>query len=318
MVGMMLSQTARTGSMEPRMSQNDRPMLPLAVLALALLGVAFGSIFVRLAGAPALAMAAWRVGIAALLVVPLAWAQNSGPVPAVAQRQALAAGLLLALHFATWIQSLAYLSVSASVVLVTTSPVWVVVLSWLFRLGAPHPRQLAAVALSVVGSVIIGGASLLAGLASFRGALLALAGAVCMGGYLLLARACQRHLGFLAFVARSYGTAALALWIAAVASGTPMVGFPPRTWLCFAGAALASQLIGHGGYNWALRHLDPVFVGIVLVGEPVLASALAWWLFGESVAPSTWVGGALILAGVATGFGANPVADRNRQAARTT
>jgi drug/metabolite transporter (DMT)-like permease len=97
-----------------------------------------------------------------------------------------------------------------------------------------------------------------------------------------------------------------------------MVGFPPRTWLAFAGAALASQLVGHGGYNWALRHLDPVFVGIVLVGEPVLASALAWWLFGESVAPATWVGGALILAGVATGFSAGRVADQNPQGARTT
>jgi drug/metabolite transporter (DMT)-like permease len=193
-----------------------------------------------------------------------------------------------------------------------------VVLSWLFRLGAPQPRQLAAVALSVLGSAVIGGASLLAGSAPFRGALLALAGAVCMGGYLLLARASQRNLGFLAFVARSYGAAALALWIAALASGTGMVGFPPRTWLAFAGAALASQLIGHGGYNWALRHLDPVFVGIVLVGEPVLASALAWWLFGEPVAPSTWLGGALILAGVAIGFSAGHDADPNPHAARTT
>jgi drug/metabolite transporter (DMT)-like permease len=315
---MICGHATHATSAEPPMSEQNRPALPVAVLALALLGVAFGSIFVRLAGAPALAMAAWRVGIAALVVVPLAWARSPGPVPAVAQRQAFAAGLLLALHFATWIQSLAYISVSASVVLVTTSPVWVVVLSWLFRLGAPRPRQLAAVALSVLGSAVIGGASLLAGLASFRGALLALAGAVCMGGYLLLARGCQRKLGFLAFVARSYGAAAAALWIAALAFGTPLLVFPPRTWLAFAGAAVASQLIGHGGYNWALRHLDPVFVGIVLVGEPVLASALAWWLFGEPVAPSTWVGGALILAGVATGFSAGPVADRNPQAARTT
>jgi len=292
------------------MNEKGRSALPLAVLVLALFGVAFGSIFVRLAGAPALAMAAWRVGIAALVVVPLAWARGGGPAPAVAQGQALAAGLLLALHFATWIQSLSYISVSASVVLVTTSPVWVVVLSWLFRLGAPGARQLIAVALSVIGSSVIGGASLLAGLESFRGALLALAGAICMGGYLLLARACQRQLGFLPFVARSYGAAAVALWLAALLSGTPLVGYRARTWLAFAGAAVASQLIGHGGYNWALRHLEPVFVGIVLVGEPVLASALAWWLFGEPIAPSTWVGGALILAGVVTGFAAGSAAER--------
>jgi drug/metabolite transporter (DMT)-like permease len=276
---------------------------PFVVLLVALFGVAGGSIFVRLANAPALAFAAWRLGLATLVVVPVAALrprQISGSRRA--RLWALCSGLLLALHFATWIESLAHISVSASVVLVTTAPVWVVAIAWLFGLQRPTAGELLAIALSVGGSAIIGGASFGAGGTSLRGALLALAGAVCMGAFLLLSRRCQQELEFLDFVSRAYGGAAIGLWLAVLATGTPFVGFDTRTWLAFAAAAALSQLVGHGGYNWSLRHLEPAFVAVVLVGEPVLASALAWWLFGETIAPATWVGGALILLGVCVGF----------------
>jgi drug/metabolite transporter (DMT)-like permease len=68
-----------------------------------------------------------------------------------------------------------------------------------------------------------------------------------------------------------------------------------------------SQLIGHSGYNWSLRHLDPLFVAVVSVGEPVLASLLGWWLLGEALDWRTGVGGLLILAGIALAtLGARP------------
>jgi drug/metabolite transporter (DMT)-like permease len=63
--------------------------------------------------------------------------------------------------------------------------------------------------------------------------------------------------------------------------------------------AAISQLIGHSGYNWSLRHLNPQFVAVVSVGEPVLASMLGWWLLGEAVDWPTGAGGVLILAGIA-------------------
>lgn len=284
--------------------------LPFAVLAVALLGVAGGSIFVRLATAPALAFAAWRVGLAALVVVPIRAVQPpAASAPRRARRLAVLAGVLLALHFAAWIESLALLPVSASVVLVTTAPVWVVAFGWALRIRQPTRAELLAIGLSVTGSAVIGWAGFTGG-ASLTGALLALAGAACMGAFLLLSRICQRELAFGDFLARVYGTAALVLWTAVLGSGTPWHGFNGQTWLAFAGAALFSQLVGHSGYNWSLRHLEPVFVAVVLVGEPVLASALAWWLLGERVAVPTWVGGVLILLGI--GVGAVPFSGRGR------
>ena len=119
-----------------------------------------------------------------------------------------------------------------------------------------------------------------------------------MGGYLLAARAAQQRLDFLGFVARSYGTAAVVLALAVLATGTPARGFDAQTWAALAGLALVAQLIGHGGTNWSLRHLGPAFVAVVLVAEPVLAALLAWALLAEPVTPAVVAGGVLVLAGI--------------------
>lgn len=275
------------------------PVLPLVVLAVALASVSFGSIFVRLAAAPALAIALWRMTLVSLVVVPAALV---GPRHASTPRGqawwlAVGAGVLLALHFAAWIRSLDYTSVAISVLLVTTAPLWVALIAWALMGQRPGASTWSAIALAVAGAAVIAG-----GEGGHRGAwlgyLLALVGAVSMAGYLLLAKEAQRVLSYRPYVAVAFGSSAAALWIAVLATGTAWHGFDRRTWILLALLALVSQLVGHGGYNWSLRHLQPSFVSITLTGEPVLASALAWWLLGEPITAHVLLGGALVLAGI--------------------
>jgi drug/metabolite transporter (DMT)-like permease len=272
--------------------------LPYAVLAVALLGVSHGAIFARLADAAPLAIAAWRLGIACLVVVPAALA--AGPAARPGPRPlalAAGAGALLALHFATWIASLEYTTIARSVLLVSTAPIWVATIEAALGRGAPARAMLLALAAAIAGAAIVGSEGF--GNAASTGDALAIAGAIAMAGYLLLSRAAQAALPFRAYLGCAYGTAALLLWIAVLATGTQATGFGAGTWWALAGMAFISQLMGHGGYNWALRHLQPLFVSIALVGEPVLASLLGWWLLGEQPGWRTAAGGVLILAGIA-------------------
>ncbi len=273
--------------------------LPYAVLGFALVAVSFGSIFARFADAPALVIAAWRVGLAALLVAPAALAfghrRPGGTRADVAL--AIGAGMLLSVHFATWIASLEHLPVAQSVLLVTTAPVWVAVIGWLTGRDRPGPATWVSVGLVVCGSAVLAGGDLASGGPNI-GHALALAGAVAMAGYLLLARGAQRSLPFLPYVAIAYGSAAVTLWVATLLSGLQWHGFAGGTWAALAGMALVSQLLGHSGYNWSLRHLKPAFVAVTLAGEPLLAGLFAWLLLGEAVTAATAAGGALVLAGI--------------------
>jgi drug/metabolite transporter (DMT)-like permease len=275
-----------------------RPLLPLLVLAAALAGVSFGSIFVRLAAAPALAIALWRMTLASAVVVPAGFVAGGGARRAMRRDWALAAaaGGLLALHFGTWITSLQFTTVAASVLLVNTAPVFVALLMWLTG-QRPGPRTWIAVALGVAGAGVIA-APAGDGQGALLGNLLAVGGAVAMAGYLLLAREAQRAIPYLPYVAVAYGTAAAVLWVAVLWSGTPWRGFGAGTWAALAAMAVVSQLVGHGGYNWSLRHLNPAFVSIALTGEPVLASLLAWWLLGEALTPRILLGGGLVIAAI--------------------
>ena len=119
-----------------------------------------------------------------------------------------------------------------------------------------------------------------------------------MAGYFLLSRAAQASLPFRTYLGIAYGVAAAVLWLAVLIADVPSSGFDAQTWWALAGMAAVSQLIGHSGYNWSLRHLSPLFVAVVSVGEPVLASLLAWWILDESLDWRTGAGGLLVLAAI--------------------
>ena len=282
-----------------------RVAAPFLILTIALVAVSFGSIFARLADAAPLAIAAWRMGLAAMVVIPVAFAGSTG-VERVNLRHAtpaVAAGLFLALHFATWIASLEYTTIARSVLLVSTAPIWVAILLFVSGRGAPPLRTGLALLLAVGGVVTASAGHDWKG-GMLTGDLLAAAGAIAMASYLLLSQRAQSHLSFRRYLAIAYGSAAALLWIAVATTGTKAGGFNAATWWALAGMAAISQLIGHSGSNWALRHLSPLFVAVVLVGEPVLASLLAWRLLGEGLDWQTGAGGALILTGILLGASA--------------
>ena len=276
-------------------------LLPIAFVAFAVVAVSHGAIFARMAAAPALAIAAWRLTIAAAIValaLPWYWQSLRSTMTRAAGFATLGASACLALHFATWISSLNYTSVSNSVILVNTSPIWVALFGWLSGTDRLTPRTLGAIAVAVAGAAIIGAGGDGAVAGSVRGDLLALAGGAAMGGYLLFARVARLQLPLLPYLACCYTAAAAMLWALALASGAAMRGYASRTWWALLGIAIIPQLLGHCSYNWSLLFLHPSTVSVTLLGEGIVGSALAFIYFGEAVPPATWICGPLVLAAI--------------------
>ncbi|HEX9794936.1 MAG TPA: DMT family transporter [Planctomycetota bacterium] len=166
-----------------------------------------------------------------------------------------AAGVLLALHFATRIASLAHTSVAASLVLVNTTPIWAGLLAPRFT-GERTGRSLAlGIGVAVLGAVVIGAGDFRVEGSALRGDLLALAGAVTLAGYVIAGRQLRRRLALMPYVVLCYGTAALVLLALALAlaAGHPVGGYSAATYGWLIGIALVPQVWGHTSYNWALR-----------------------------------------------------------------
>ncbi len=279
--------------------------LPPAVLALGILSVSSAALFIRQAqgDASSLTIATYRLALAALVLIPWSWLRYRGELARLNRREwglAGLSGLFLAVHFATWISSLEYTSVASSVVLVSTSPLWVALAGWLFLREPLSRRTLAGLVLAMVGGLAVGLGDRGAGAASapLLGNGLALAGALTAAGYWLIGRRFRRTLSLIPYITLVYGAAAVFLLALTVFAGRPLTGFRPATWGCFVLLALLPQLLGHSSFNWALAHLPAAFVAVATLGEPVGATLLALLVLGEVPGGQKLAGAATILCGI--------------------
>jgi drug/metabolite transporter (DMT)-like permease len=278
-----------------------RPLLNpyLAVLA-AVAAVSFSALFVRLATAPPLIIATYRMLFTFLALAPFSLMKRE-TLAALDRRQvtlSALSGLFLALHFVTWFTSLGYTSVASSTVLVTLQPVFVVLGSLIFfKERIPRLAALGGV-LALGGSVIIGAADFQIGMRALYGDMLALLAAVMVSGYLLIGRRLRRDIPLEGYTFVTYGTSSLALVGATLVTRTPFGGYPPRDWLLFLALALVCTVMGHTVFNWALKHVQASVVSVSILGEPLGAILWAGIFLGEPPTLRQVAGGAVIFSGL--------------------
>lgn len=289
------------------------------ILIVGVFAISSSAIFIRLAQdeqVPSLVIAAWRTLIAALVLLPFALLRRRTELSRLTRAEwalAVLSGVMLGLHFAAWISSLALTSITSSTVFVATVPLWVALASP-FLLGESLSRGLKiGIGLAFVGAVVIGLSDVLMldnGRIVFNlrptanasnpllGNLLALTGAIAAATYMIIGRRLRQGLSLLSYTTVVYGMAAVTLVTATIIAGQSMFGFSPQVFLLFLAMALIPQLIGHTSFNWALSFLPAAFVSIAAISEPVGASILAILFFQEFPGPAAIVGAILILAGV--------------------
>src|SRR6266516_1543234 len=296
-------------------------MSPLLVLIVAVLATTYAGPIVRFATAPALAIAFWRLALVLPVTGGLAVLEGSrerGAVPfgastGTAPRSplplTLLSGLLLAIHFWSWIASLRFTTVASSVVLVSLKPVfaWGLAAAWLRE--QPTRPEAWGIALAVSGASLIGLADARLSLGALGGDGLALLGAVTGAGYYVIGRRVRQTVGIWRYATAVYAVAAAALALLALARGMPLVGFAGRDWTVFGAMAAGPMLLGHTGMNYALKHYRATTVNVAALGEPVGASLIAWLVpsIHEVPPPAALLGGILVLLGIAMSLGGESV-----------
>ena len=281
------------------------------VLVAGVFAVSTAAIFIRLAIASAgvrgvgfsLFLSASRLAIASLLLLP-AW-RNLKPsqLSPGALRYAAAAGICLAVHFATWITSLSFTSIAASTTLVTTNPVWVALLCWLWFKEKLTRLTLLGIGVAFVGGVLIAlgdTGAVSAGNNPPLGNFLALVGAWMASLYFLLGREAQRRgLGIGSYVVVAYSTGALVLLPLPLIVGSNYLGYPVAVYAYILLMAVLSQVVGHTTLNWAVRWISPTLVTLAILFEPVGSSFLGYLIFNEVPGLLVLVGAGVLLSGVA-------------------
>jgi drug/metabolite transporter (DMT)-like permease len=274
-----------------------------AGLSVGIIAISFAAIFIKFCeDTPSLMIATYRLVISSVILLVIAKSRGIrfSKLTKTQLLMGMLGGMFLALHFSFWISSLKFTSVASSVVLVATNPIFVGMFSYLF-LGETQPIELIiGIILSFLGSIILAvGDSGLRGLSvqnpSFLlGDALALLGAVMASGYLMVGSKMRENMDVLPYTAIVYSFSALFLLITSVSSGIPFTGYTSSSYVFMILLAIIPQLIGHTSINWVLRHLKASMVAIIILGEPIGASILAYLIFQETISSFQGIGIILI------------------------
>ncbi len=297
------------------MMRTTKNNLAFLILFIGVLAASTGAIFVRLAqgeGIRSIEIAAYRLLVLDHhLILPLAifrLRQEFKLIPDRILLWCVLGGFILSLHFASWITSLEFTSIASSVVLVTTTPIWIGLFSVLFQREKLSKPFIYGLTLSLLGGLIIAfseecsisvkglvcGAGSTEASAPLFGNFLALIGSWMAAGYLLIGKKVQKSILITPYITIVYGVAAIFLIGMSLLSGSQFFSFPKGGLIWLIGLALFPQLIGHTSFNWSLKHFSPSYVSIALLAEPIGSTIFGLFIFREI--PSVLkLGGALVL-----------------------
>ncbi|MBN2066435.1 MAG: DMT family transporter [Candidatus Thermoplasmatota archaeon] len=281
---------------------------PYIALFISVVSVSFAAIFIVSVDAPSLSIAFFRLLFTTMLILPVVLLHKKTrdelkTLPRWTLYTMIGIGVVLAAHFALWITSLEFTSVASSVILVTAHPVLVAPVSHYFFKEKASLINTIGITISIIGvAVLVLGNYGLGALSidSLEGNILAILGGVAAGIYILGGRKMRKTVSVVSYAFVVYAVGTVVLFGICLAFHSPLVNLSLRDYEIIFLMAIVSGLFGHTLYNWSLRHVRASLASVVLLGEPLGSTLLAFSLPWIQQIPSsyTFVGGGIILLGI--------------------
>lgn len=283
----------------PRVGRPTRPDALLLVVALA--AVSTSGPLIAATAVPALAIAFWRNAMAGAVLVPAVLLRRRAELRGLDRRErwlALLAGVLLALHFATWIPAVTLTSVASATALVATQPVWAALIA-VARHQPVGRRVWLGIAVAVAGALLLTGADLQVSGRALLGDLLAVIGGMFAAGYMTAGSEVRRSVSTTTYTALCYVTTALLLLVVCVVGRQSLAGYDGVDWLRLVALTAGAQLLGHSLFNVVLRSVSPAVVSMSILFEIPGAALIAAVFLGQHPPVLALPAAVLLVAGLA-------------------
>jgi len=278
------------------MSTSDR-RTDLIALVVAVAAVSLSGPMMTATDAPALGIAFWRNALGAVVTLPFVF-RHRKTLRGLTRRQWLAmasAGILLGLHFATWIPSLRYTSIAASTALVATQVVWAAILAFMAGHRAPRVEWI-GIGISLLGVVVLTGIDISLTPRALIGDVLALLGAMGSAAYMTVGQRVRPALPLAAYTAVVYAASAITLGLICLGGSVPLTGYSAHAWLLIVAVTAVAQFGGHSLLNMALRSFSATAVSIAILCE-MPGSTLVGWVWPGQTPPWALLPAAVLIVG---------------------
>jgi drug/metabolite transporter (DMT)-like permease len=279
-----------------------RANLAIPALVVANISLALGPWLVRIAREEGqvgpIGSGFWRLALALPILLIAARGERHDARP-IDRRWLIAAALLSGLFFASdlgaWHAGILHTRLANATLLGNVTAILFPAYGFLIARALPSPKQGAALALALAGALLLLGRSYELSSRNLLGDFLCVFAGVCYTAYLVAADRARSALGPLTTLAWSVGAGAPLLLALALALGDPVW---PHLWWPLAAMSLGSQIIGQGLILYAVSRVSALTVGLMLLLQPIVASAIGWIIYDEKLSPFDFVGALAIAAAI--------------------
>lgn len=284
------------------MNAMNKTKVPIPIfLLIGIIAISFSSIFVRWSDAPASIVAMYRLLITNVIMLPFLWnyRQEFTRIKLKDWARTAMSGIALGLHFLFWMDSLWYTTVASSTAILTLEPIFVLVGAFLLHGVRASRSSLIAMCIAIVGAICIGWGDFQFSGQALKGDVLSFIGTIAVAWHMLLGKSLREHISAYVYSFLVFLFAGLTLAVTNVYKGVSFTGYPLKEWGIFFLLAIVSTIFGHYVFNWLLKYMKASSVSMTVLGEPLGASILAYFLLGETITTMQLLAGCLLLIGVA-------------------
>ncbi len=242
-------------------------------------------IFIKSCSVHPVLLASYRLFVAAVALTPMLWrdVRRSGrPLSSSDLRTALVPGVLLGLHFISWIIGARMTpAVNASLIVNLVPIVMPLVLIPVARERITR-REVVGTVTATAGLLLLSGGDLNVSLQHFWGDVTCFVSMLFFTCYLALARRNRHVASVFVYLVPLYTVAGVFCLLVALFFVNPLTQtYSLREVRLVIGLGLIPTVFGHSILNYAMKHLRGQVVAIVNMGQFIFAGTMAYMRFGE-------------------------------------
>ena len=204
------------------------------------------------------------------------------------------AGFLMAMHFIFWFGALKLTSIASTTILGIVAPAFTLIFERFYYKRELSWATIFALFIIFIGCLVVqindienvGGAAL--------GNIMAIVSAIFLGGLFLLGSIIRKTTPVISYTRMLFSVSAVVLLIVSFVLHSPLLGYSNIDYFWLLMLGLVPTLIGHTAFSYSVKFISPSVIAAIPLGEPIIASGLAWLLFSEKVSFNVAVGGIFI------------------------
>tara|TARA_X000001036_G_C20686028_1_gene807670 strand:+ start:1121 stop:1981 length:861 start_codon:yes stop_codon:yes gene_type:complete len=265
------------------------------LLILALLSVSTSPIIGRaLVGVNAVSISFWRMFIAAIVLWLFSLIKPQGKMKvSININRTICAGILLGIHFALFFEAIKITKIANATFLGTLAPFFTLIIELYILKRYYSSKILLGLFLTLIGSIIILGYQFNIESQYTIGNLYAVLCSICIAIALMIGEKVRQKEDTIVYTRLLYLSASFTLFMISILVNETLFSFNRNEFLGLVFLGLVPTILGHNSIYYSLKYVPPTIVAAFPLGEPIIATFFAFFIFSEYISLNIFIGGCI-------------------------